>query len=198
MVERQMIAVRWLVCMAAFMGVVIAGDVTVAAVHPSGFDNRDQLNGPPGALNSSPEPEAPATAGNDTPTSANPLWAIPLGTLTATGQRPLFSPSRRPPVPPAVPAARVEPAKSVVEPVKPVYVPTEPEKPQLSLVGVVSGISDGYAVFISATTHDIVRLKLGEGHEGWVLRSVKGREAVLEKNHQTAIIGLPTLEDIQK
>ncbi len=188
-----MTAVRWLVCVAAFMDAVITGHFGLAAVHPSGFNNRDQLNGPPGALSSGTEPEAPGTAGKDTPTStsANPLWAIPLGTLSATRERPLFSPSRRAPAPPAVPAVRVEP-------VKPVYVPMEPEKPQLSLVGIVSGISDGYAVFLSATTHDIVRLKLGEGHEGWILRSVKGREAVLEKNHQTAVIGLPTSEDIQK
>ena len=29
--------------------------------------------------------------------SANPLWTIPLSSLTATRERPLFSPSRRPP-----------------------------------------------------------------------------------------------------
>ncbi len=193
-----MSSVRSLVCAAAFMHVGITGDFSLAAVHPSGFDNGDPLNAPPAALTSGPEPAPPRNAGESIPTTANPLWAIPLRTLNATRQRPLFSPSRRPPAPPAVPSARVEPAKPVVEPVKPVYVPTEPEKPQLSLVGVVSGNSDGYAVFISATTHDIVRLKLGEGHDGWVLRSAKGREAVLEKNHQTAVIGLPTVEDIQK
>src|SRR5215472_1432828 len=36
--------------------------------------------------------------------TANPLWAIPLATLTTTRDRPIFSPSRRPP-PPAVAAA---------------------------------------------------------------------------------------------
>ncbi|MGH7880153.1 MAG: hypothetical protein ACREQD_11750 [Candidatus Binataceae bacterium] len=69
--------------------------------------------------------------------------------------------------------------------------PPEPERPALSLIGVVAGASDGFAVFTDETTHGIVRLKTGEGHDGWILRSVSGREAVLEKNRRTALIGLP-------
>jgi hypothetical protein len=192
MVERQMIADRWLVgvTIAAFAGVAITGNLSLAANNPSGVDPGDQLNGAPSTLTIGTELGVPGTAGTNIPTSANPLWAIPLGSLTATRQRPIFSPSRRVPAP-AVAAAPVEP-------VKPAFVPIEPERPQLTLVGVVTGISDGFAVFLNVTTHDIIRLKLGEGHDGWVLRSVKGREAVLEKNHQTAVIGLPALEDDQK
>jgi general secretion pathway protein N len=200
MVERQMIANRRLVGMtvAAFTGLVITGDFSCAAINASGVDPSDQLNGAPSSLAIGTELGAsgnvgtePGAAGKDSPTSANPLWAIPLGSLTATRDRPVFSPSRRVPAP-AVAAAPVEPAK-------PVYVPPpEPEKPQLSLVGVVTGISGGFAVFLNTATHDILRLKLGEGNEGWVLRSVKGREAVLEKNHQTAVIGLPASEDNPK
>jgi hypothetical protein len=193
-----MIANRWLVGMivAAFTGVVITGDFGLAAVNSS--DLGDQLNGAASTLAIGAELGVPGSAGADTganakevPASANPLWAIPLGSLTATRERPVFSPSRRAPTPPVV-AAPVEVAK-------PVYVPPpEPEKPQLSLVGVVAGVSDGFAVFLNDTTHDIIRLKLGEGNDGWVLRSVKGREAVLEKNHRTAVIGLPVSEDNQK
>lgn len=185
-----MIADRWLIGMivAAFAGVVITGDFSLAAINSS--DPADQLNGAPSTLGIGTELGAPSTAAADIPTSANPLWAIPLGSLTATRERPIFLPSRRVPAP-AVAAAPVEPVKQV-------YVPIEPEKPQLSLVGVVIGISDGFAVFLNVTTHDIVRLKLGEGNDGWVLRSVKGREAVLEKNHQTVVIGLPASEDNQK
>jgi general secretion pathway protein N len=192
MVEQQMMADRWLVGMtvAAFIGGVITGDVSFAAVNPSGFEPGDQLNGPPSTLSTPTEPGAPGTAEKDVPVSANPLWAIPVGSMTATRQRPIFLPSRRVPAPPAVAAAPVEPVKPVL--------PPEPEKPQLSLVGVVTGVSDGLAVFLNLTTHDIIRLKLGEGHEGWVLRSVKGREAVLEKNHQTTVIGLPAPEEPQK
>ena len=187
-----MIADRWLVGMtvAAFTGVAITGDLSLAANNPSGVGSGDQLMGAPSTLTLGTELGAPGAAGTDIPSSANPLWAIPLGSLTATRQRPIFLPSRRVPAP-AVAAAPVEPAK-------PAFVPIEPERPQLSLVGVVTGITDGFAVFLNVTTHDIIRLKLGEGHDGWVLRSVKGREAVLEKNHQTAVIGLPASEDDQK
>jgi general secretion pathway protein N len=40
-------------------------------------------------------------------------------------------------------------------------------------------------------TRDIVRLRTGENHDGWVLRSVRGREATLEKGPETAILALP-------
>jgi hypothetical protein len=196
MVERQMIADRWLVGMTivAFAVGVITGDFSLAAVNSSGLDTVDQLGDAPSTLTKGTELGTPGTAGTDVAASANPLWAIPLGSLTATLQRPIFSPSRRAPAP----VVAVVPA-TPVEPVKPVYVPPpEPEKPQLSLVGVVTGNSDGFAVFLHVTTHDIVRLRLGEGYEGWILRSVKGREAVLEKNHQSAVIGLPVPEETSK
>ena len=69
--------------------------------------------------------------------------------------------------------------------------PAEPDRPQLALVGAVSGETEGIAVFIVETTRDIVRLRTGENHDGWVLRSVRGREAVLEKGPETAILALP-------
>jgi len=196
MVEWQMIADRWLVgvIVVAFTGGLITGDSSLAAVNSSGFDAGDQLSDAPSTLTKGTELGIPGTAGTDIIASANPLWAIPLGSLMATRQRPIFSPSRRPPAPvvAVVPAAPVEPVKLVYA------APPEPEKPQLSLVGVVTGSSDGFAVFLHVTTHDIVRLKLGEGYEGWILRSVKGREAVLEKNHQTAVIRLPVPEETSK
>jgi general secretion pathway protein N len=116
---------------------------------------------------------------------ANPLWAIPLKSLTATRERPIFRPSRRPPAPAVVGAAPVETPRPV-----PVAV-AEPEQPALTLVGIVSGSTDGIAVFVNQATRDIIRLRTGEGHDGWILRSVDGREAVLEKNRRTAVIALP-------
>lgn len=170
---------------------VMTGNLSFAAVSPSGFDPTDPLSGPPSAISTGTEPGAPAADGKETPASANPLWAIPLSSMTATRQRPLFSPSRREPAPPPVAVAPAAPVKAV-------SAPPEPERPQLSLVGVVAGTSDGLAVFLNLVTHDIVRLRIGEGHEGWVLHSVKGREAVLEKNHRTAVIGLPVPEEASK
>jgi general secretion pathway protein N len=211
MVEPQMMAHRWLIgrtlgiSVAALTAMVITTGVSRAAVNASGFEGSDQLGTAPGALGTGTElgtpgtPGSPATdkgaaAKDNIPASANPLWAIPLGSLSTTRERPLFTPSRKPPAPPPVVSTAPPP-----EPAKPVYVPPpEPEKPQLSLVGVVTGVSGGFAVFLNNTTRDIIRLKLGEGNDGWVLRSVKAREAVLEKNHQTAVIGLPASEDILK
>jgi hypothetical protein len=115
------------------------------------------------------------------PVSGNPLWAIPLGSLSATRERPIFLPSRRPP---AVAAAPVEPPKFAPP-------PPEVERPALRLLGIVAGTTDGFAIFISDTTRNIIRLKTGEGHEGWILRSVKAREAVFEKNRRSEVIELP-------
>ncbi len=125
-------------------------------------------------------------ASSDAPKSANPLWGIPVSALKATRERPLFSPSRRPPAPPVV-AAPVEAPKAPPPP------PPEPEQPALTLVGVVAGQGQGYAVFITTTGHDIVRLRTGEGRDGWILRSVSSREAVLEKNNRQAVVELPPL-----
>ena len=53
------------------------------------------------------------------------------------------------------------------------------------------GDSEGFAVFLDQATNNVVRLKTGQDHMGWVLRSVKGREATLEKNKRTATLTLP-------
>lgn len=117
--------------------------------------------------------------------TGNPLWGIPLNTLRATRERPLFSPTRRPPAPAIVAAPPPTPVAAAP--------PPEPDQPELSLVGVVAGRREGFAVFISNTNHNVVRLRTGEGQDGWILRSVSGREAVLEKNNRTAVVELPPL-----
>ena len=158
-----------------------AASLGLAANNPPRFDPRDDALSAPGIPNLGIDPALRP----DLSASGNPLWAIPLKSLTATRERPIFLPSRRAPAPaPAVAAAYVEPPKTVAP-------PPEPDRPALRLVGVVTGTADGFAVFISDTTRDIIRLKTGEGHEGWILRSVKAREAVLEKNRRSAVIELP-------
>lgn len=114
----------------------------------------------------------------------NPLWAIPLRSLPATRERPLFTPSRRPP-PPAVagpPPVQVQP---------PPAPPAAPERPALALVGAIVGEREGIAIFLDQATNDMVRLRTGENHAGWVLRSVRGREATLVKDAETVILALP-------
>ena len=69
----------------------------------------------------------------------------------------------------------------------------EPERPRLSLVGTVGG-EPGIAVFVDQATQAIVRLRTGEGHDGWVLRTVDGREVTLQNDRDTAILTLPRPE----
>ena len=125
------------------------------------------------------------------PHAGNPLWAVPLSALTVTRDRPLFSASRRPPPPAVVPPPPVVRVKAPPPPP-----PAEPEKPRLSLVGTVGG-DEGIAVFLDQTTQAIVRLKTGEGHAGWVLVTVGGREVTLQNDHDTAILELPRPEGIK-
>ena len=106
--------------------------------------------------------------------SANPLWAIPLSALAATLKRPLFSPSRRPPAPMVASAA-------VLAPLPPPPPPPAPDHPNLALVGTVAAGSEGIAVLVDPMTHNAVRLRTGEGHEGWILQSVDRWTATLQK-----------------
>jgi hypothetical protein len=113
----------------------------------------------------------------------NPLWAIPLKSLTFTRDRPLFTPSRRPPSPPV---AYVEPPRPIVLPK-----PAEPERPRLALIGVVLSERDAIAIFVDQTTREVIRLRKNEGHSGWILRSLQGRQATLQKEAFTAILVIP-------
>lgn len=121
--------------------------------------------------------------------SGNPLWAIPLSALTATRERPLFLPSRRAPAPavagaPVVVAAPPPPA-------------AEPEQPPLTLVGAIASDTEGFAVFLDQSTNNVIRLKTGQDFSGWVLSSVKGREATLEKNKRSTTLSLPVPGEAQ-
>jgi len=127
---------------------------------------------------------APLRSGGREP-HGNPLWAIPLSSLTATRERPIFVPSRRPPAPVV---AGPPPVQRVRPPPPP---PPPPERPKLALVGAVVGESEGIAVFVDQNTRDVLRLRTGENHQGWTLRSVKGREATLEKDRETMLLALP-------
>jgi general secretion pathway protein N len=117
------------------------------------------------------------------PLSANPLWAIPLDALSATGERPIFSPSRRRPAP-----ATFEPAAA--EPPKPVPAPPEPSRPPLVLVGTIVGESRQIGIFREETTEEMVRLATGEGHSGWLLRSVDNRGVQFERGERSTTLVL--------
>ncbi len=118
------------------------------------------------------EPEVP---------SGNPLWTLPLKQLSMTRDRPIFSPSRRPPPPKQTLVAPV-----AVRQVK----PAEPERPTVSLLGTIIGskADDQIGVFIDSATQSVIRLRVGEDHEGWVLRIVKARQATLVKDGEVAVV----------
>src|SRR6185437_16182 len=111
----------------------------------------------------------------------NPLWAIPLTDLSATRERPIFSPSRRPPAAAVVatPFVPLGPAKIV------------PDRPQLALVGTIAGEKDGFGIFLDRTANVMLRLKTGQEHNGWLLREIRSREALFEKGQKTITLALP-------
>jgi hypothetical protein len=115
--------------------------------------------------------------------SANPLWAIPLTQLSTTRERPIFSPSRRPP--PAAVAAESAIVKA------PVVRKREPEVPQLALVGTIASDKEGFGIFLDQSTKGALRLKLGEDYQGWKLRAIRGREVTMEKDQRAAVLTLP-------
>jgi len=126
---------------------------------------------------------APAAPTPERTLSANPLWAIPLTQLSVTRERPIFSPSRRPP--PAAVAA--EPAAVKAPPAR----KREPEPPQLVLVGTIASDEEGFGIFLDQSTKMALRLKVGDDYQGWKLRAIQGREVTMEKDQQTAVLTLP-------
>jgi len=147
---------------------------------------------PPGAMDLPPSNVMPAPVDmspgaaprvDRSDPSGNPLWAIPLSALTATRERPLFLPSRRAPAP-AV-------ANTPVAVAPPSATPPAEEQPPLILVGAIASETEGYAVFLDQATNTVIRLKTGQDHSGWVLRSVKGREAIMQKDRKTTTLVLP-------
>ena len=148
------------------------------------------LSVPPARADSVDGPNPPATDARQAAPKAppvmptgNPLWTIPLSQLAVTRDRPIFSPSRRPPAPVvAAPIYVPPPAQRIAK--------AEPERPPLTLVGTIAGEKDAIAVFVLQGTGTTIRLHPNESHEGWVLRSVQGREATLQKAGASAVMAL--------
>jgi len=187
---RRAIAVRFAVLLVTALGVPVSTSALPSDMSDLDADTPRQAN----AMSASPLSDSPAapvpvvvkspeqpTAAEHAP-SANPLWAIPLAILSNTRERPIFSPSRRPP-PPA--AASVPVSKA------PLTQPARVERPQLSLVGTIISDDRSFGIFVDQSTNAAPRLKIGDDYQGWKLRSVQGRNATLERDQQTAILSLP-------
>jgi len=126
-----------------------------------------------GAIAANAEP--PAFAGN-------PLSNLPLTELSNTRERPIFSASRRPPIKPTY----VAPVT-----VRPTVKPPKVERPAVSLVGTVVGSDVHIGVFLETATKDVLRLHVGEDHQGWVLRLITAREVTMVKDSGQAVLKLP-------
>jgi hypothetical protein len=163
---------------------VVAGTVffvataVVTAVLPTAADSFDKnVNSAGTEINRAPPHPVSAPLAENTP-AGNAVWATPLSKLSMTRDRPIFSPSRRPPPLPARPAI-AKPAE-----------PTEPERPPFTLVGTVAGEDGGIAVFVERATETIVSLHMNESHQGWILRSVQGREVTLQNGRKSSVLAL--------
>ncbi|MCK1383268.1 hypothetical protein [Bradyrhizobium sp. 21] len=113
----------------------------------------------------------------------NPLWAIPLATLSDTLQRPIFSPSRRPP------PAMVSLSDSTA-PAGPPSLP--PVELRLLLVGTVIGGDQSVGIFVDQASKATLRLKLGDDYQGWRLRSVDRREVTMARGELSETLKFPT------
>ncbi len=126
----------------------------------------------------------PVVPAKERPVTGNPLWAVPLGTLSETVARPVFSLSRRPPPPLVVAAPPIPQAETKTPP------PTEPDHPLLTLLGTIVGKFDSIGIFLDETSKNVIRLRTGQVHGGWTLRSVRRRVASFERDHLEATLEL--------
>ncbi|MBT9289615.1 hypothetical protein [Prosthecodimorpha staleyi] len=124
---------------------------------------------------------------------AAPGWAISIETLTldglsATRDRPLFVPSRRPPPPP--PPAVVAPPPVAVLPADPGPPAPEPVVPPTAvLTGVIVGGETRIAVFRGDDGKPLT-VRQGEEIQGWTVAEIQARSITLEQNGEQLELAL--------
>jgi hypothetical protein len=124
-----------------------------------------------------PRPQVPAQA-PATPTAglASPLAVHSLDRLSATRERPLFSPSRRAPAPPAPPPPRPP--------------PPPPEPPNLTLVGIVMDAEEARAIVQSGSKNEVRRVRVGDDIGGWKVAQIENRRLVLKLDSRQATFSM--------
>jgi hypothetical protein len=176
---------HWRICGAAallvgaFVGLGDARAETISRLGEVTASAPDEILDRP-AVSRVTTPERPR---QESALTGNPLWDVALSSLQETRARPIFSPSRRPPSPPVV-AAQPPPTPKLPP-------PREPDRLKLTLLGTVIGASNSMGVFMDESSKDVIRIRTGESHDGWTLRSVQRRAASFEKNFQEATLVLP-------
>jgi general secretion pathway protein N len=117
-----------------------------------------------------------AAARTQSVSPTNPLATQTLESLSASRDRPLFSPSRRPYAPPPT-AVRRAPASP------------PPTPPALVLLGIVVD-ADGARAFVRAAEGKTVRLRIGEEISGWSVAQIEQRRLVLSLADRNAVFTL--------
>jgi hypothetical protein len=105
----------------------------------------------------------------------NPLQAQSLDSLSATRNRPLFTPDRRPPAPPPPPAAP--------EPMAP------PAPPDVTLLGIVVA-REGARAIVRSGTAKIERVQIGDDISGWKVSQIEARRLLLSLDGRLAAFTL--------
>jgi hypothetical protein len=106
---------------------------------------------------------------------ASPLDAYPLDRLSATRERPLFSPSRRPPARPSTPIIAAAPP---------------PPPPKLILFGIVMDSDEARAVVGVGTADKTRRVRIGDDIGGWKVTQIEERQLVLSLDNRSATFTL--------
>ena len=112
-----------------------------------------------------------------TATLANPFEAQSLDQLSATRERPLFSPTRRPTPPPPPPSPEAAPVAVV------------PQPPNVQLFGIVVD-NEGARAIVRSSNDKVDRVQIGDDIGGWKVSQIEGRRLVLSLDGRFATFTL--------
>jgi hypothetical protein len=111
----------------------------------------------------------------------NPLAAHSLKEFTATRDRPLFTPNRRPP--------------AVLKAVRDVAPPPAPP-PNLTLFGILVGTDGPSAIVRGAPSEKVVHVRVGDQVEGWKIARIGERQIVLSRDDRSVIFKMFTTSHV--
>jgi hypothetical protein len=127
-----------------------------------------------------------AVPGNAGP-AENPFRNIPLESLSATKERPLFSVTRRPPPSAAPTLAQASPRPAQAR----APAPSKPDGPPLALIGTITGAGRPVAVLFNKLTRVVSTTHEGDEALGWRITTVSSRSATAEKDGVSVTLNLP-------
>lgn len=103
-----------------------------------------------------------------------------LTTMSATRDRPLFSPSRRPP-----------PRLQTIGPARLQPAPALPPKPLFQLSGVIMGTARRLVILKRDADHRAFSVALGGTLDGWMVSEIGERDVTLRRGAAVTILQLP-------